>query len=82
MKELVTKRDNALVILNCGDELTLTFPAAQLPPKRPGDVREFFLFTSGWDKDGDYHVERGLNGRTDCRGTEWTISFTVASRVR
>jgi hypothetical protein len=57
--ELVKHKDNALVILNCGDELTLTFPAAQLPPKRPGDVREFFLFTSGWDKDADYHVEGG-----------------------
>ncbi|MGI8602053.1 MAG: FG-GAP-like repeat-containing protein [Verrucomicrobiales bacterium] len=60
VRELVAKRDDALVILNCGDEVTLTFPAAQLPPKSPGHQREFFLFSSGWDKDGDYHVERGL----------------------
>lgn len=59
VEELVTKKDNALVILNCGDELTLTFSETQFPPKRPGDVREFFLFTSGWDKDADYHVAGG-----------------------
>jgi hypothetical protein len=59
--ELVTKKDNALVILNCGDELTFTFSEKQFPPKRPGDVREFFLFTSGWDKDADYHVAGGQN---------------------
>lgn len=60
VRELVLKKDDALVILNCGDELTLTFPEDQFPPKRPGDIREFFLFTSGWDKDADYHVEGGL----------------------
>jgi hypothetical protein len=60
VRELVTKKDNALVILNCGDELTLTIPEDQLPPKRPGNIREFFLFTSGWDKDADFHVESGL----------------------
>jgi tetratricopeptide (TPR) repeat protein len=59
VRELVTEKDNALVILNCGDELTLTFPEELLPPKLPGHVREFFLFTSGWDKDADYHVRSG-----------------------
>jgi Flp pilus assembly protein TadD len=59
IRELVVKKDNALVILNCGDELTLNFDGNQLPPKRPGDVRDFFLFTSGWDKDADYHVAGG-----------------------
>jgi hypothetical protein len=60
VRELVVKKDNALVILNCGDELTFAFDADQLPPKRSGDIREFFLFTSGWDKDADYHVAGGL----------------------
>jgi hypothetical protein len=59
VRELVTKKDNALVILNCGDELTLKFAQAQIPPRRASDVREYFLFTSGWDKDADYHVESG-----------------------
>lgn len=57
--ELVAQRDDALVILNGGDEVTLTFDAADLPPKQEGMVREFFLASTGWDKDADYHVERG-----------------------
>jgi Flp pilus assembly protein TadD len=57
--ELLAKKDNALVLLNGGDELTLTFAANTLPPKPPGCVREFFLFSVGWDKDSDFHVECG-----------------------
>ena len=53
-------RDDALVILNCGDEMTVKFAENALPEKTPGMVRDYFLFTSGWDKDGDYHVEAGL----------------------
>lgn len=59
VQELVAKQDDALVILNCGDEVTLTFHADLLPPKPDGTQRRFFLYSSGWDKDGDYHVERG-----------------------
>jgi tetratricopeptide (TPR) repeat protein len=58
--ELIAQKDNALAVMNYGDELTLTFPEAALPPKEPGTVRQFFLFTSGWDKDSDYHVAAGL----------------------
>ncbi|HYE30493.1 MAG TPA: FG-GAP-like repeat-containing protein [Methylomirabilota bacterium] len=58
--ELVAKTDDALVLLNGGDELTLTFPASSLPPKPPGHVRDFFLFTDGWDKDADFHVAQGF----------------------
>lgn len=57
--ELVAHRDNALVLLNAGDELTLSFPAAPLPPLPPGFSRDFFLLTSGWDKDSDFHVVTG-----------------------
>jgi hypothetical protein len=60
VKELLMKKDDALVILNGGDELTLNFRAADLPVKAAGAVRDFFLFSSGWDKDADYHVEAGL----------------------
>ena len=59
VRELVARQDDALVILNCGDEVTLTFSAGLLPPKPAGTLRRFFLYSSGWDKDGDYHVERG-----------------------
>ena len=57
--DLLLKKDNALVLLNGGDELTLSFALAQLPPKPPGSVREFFFYSVGWDKDSDFHVERG-----------------------
>ncbi|MBI2946945.1 MAG: VCBS repeat-containing protein, partial [Verrucomicrobia bacterium] len=59
VNELIAKRDDALAILNGGDELTLTFYTKRLPEKRPGYVRDFFLFTVGWDKDADFHVARG-----------------------
>jgi hypothetical protein len=58
--ELIGRKDNALALLNGGDELTLLFATDQLPPKPPGTVRDFFLFTSGWDKDADFHVEKGF----------------------
>jgi tetratricopeptide (TPR) repeat protein len=57
--ELVAARDNALVLVAGGDELTLEFAADKLPPKAVGVEREFFLFLSGWDKDSDFHVASG-----------------------
>ena len=48
-------------MLNGGDELTLKFDAKRLPLKPTGWVRDFFLFSSGWDKDADFHVERGAS---------------------
>ena len=59
VRELVLSKDNGLVLLNGGDELTLHFPIASLPPVAPGQEREFFLFVSGWDKDADFHVATG-----------------------
>jgi hypothetical protein len=57
--ELVLTRDDALVLLNGGDELALSFRADRLPPKPEGFVRDFFLRVTGWDKDGDFHVGQG-----------------------
>ncbi len=57
--ELIGSRDEGLVLINAGDELTLTFAAAALPPKPPGTVRDFFLYADGWDKDSDFHVVAG-----------------------
>ncbi len=57
--ELVQKRDDALVLLNGGDELALSFEAGKLPPKPDGFVRDFFLHVAGWDKDADFHVAQG-----------------------
>ena len=57
--ELVTGKDNQLVLLNGGDELALEFRADRLPPKPKGAVRDFFLYAVGWDKDADFHVGQG-----------------------
>ena len=57
--ELIAKSDNALALLNGGDELTLKFAADRLPPRPPGTERSFFLYNVGWDKDSDFHVHLG-----------------------
>jgi hypothetical protein len=57
--ELIAGRDNALALLNGGDELTLEFAQASLPAKPPGSQRDFFFYSVGWDKDADFHCERG-----------------------
>lgn len=57
--ELIARQDEGLAILNGGDELTLEFAAADLPPKPEGFAREFFIYTDGWDKDSDFHVKTG-----------------------
>jgi hypothetical protein len=59
VKELVREKDNALALLNGGDELALSFRQAQLPPKPDGSIRDFFLYVVGWDKDADFHVGQG-----------------------
>jgi tetratricopeptide (TPR) repeat protein len=57
--ELVQSRDEALLIMNGGDELTLQFAASELPSLKEGHVREYFLYSDGWDKDSDFHVAAG-----------------------
>jgi hypothetical protein len=59
VSELIARRDEGLLVMNGGDELTLQWTAAELPPKRDGDIREFFIYTDGWDKDSDFHVRAG-----------------------
>jgi hypothetical protein len=57
--ELLKDQDDALVLLNGGDELALSFKADRLPPKPAGFERNFFLYVVGWDKDADFHVAEG-----------------------
>ncbi len=59
VNELISKSDDALALLNGGDELALSFDANKLPPKPAGFVRDFFLHVVGWDKDADFHVGQG-----------------------
>ena len=37
----------------------MKFSAASLPILPRGTERDFFLASSGWDKDSDFHVKRG-----------------------
>jgi len=57
--DLVAEKDNALVLLNGGDELALGFAEDQIPPQPQGFERDFFLYVVGWDKDADFHVGQG-----------------------
>ena len=53
---LLQRIDDMYVILNAGDEMTVEFDAAQLPPLKEGWARDFILFSDGWDKDGDINT--------------------------
>lgn len=53
VKDLVTAADDRLVVMAAGDELTLTFDAAKLPPLRSGWQRDYFLYARGYAKDGE-----------------------------
>jgi len=59
MGELIAQPDNALALINAGDELTLSFASDRLPSRPEGAVRDFFLYSVGWDKDSDFHCELG-----------------------
>jgi hypothetical protein len=59
VNDLVADKDNALVLLNGGDELALSFKVDRLPPKPAGFERDLFLYVVGWDKDADFHVSQG-----------------------
>ena len=59
VRPLLATRDDALALLNGGDEITLDFSTAALPPKPDGWTRSLFFLCSGWDKDADYHVAEG-----------------------
>lgn len=51
--ELVSAADDRLAVMAAGDELTLTFDAAKLPPIRSGWQRDYFLYARGYAKDGE-----------------------------
>jgi hypothetical protein len=59
VSELIASRDEGLVLINAGDELSMKFAARSLPPRPAGTMREFFLYADGWDKDADFHVAAG-----------------------
>ena len=54
--ELLAAADDLYVVMNAGDELTVRFPAADLPALPPGWRRDYVLHTDGWVKDGDLNT--------------------------
>lgn len=58
-RELLLAKDNAMALLNGGDEVALSFAGKGLPETPAGMRRDFFLFLTGWDKDADFHVGQG-----------------------
>jgi hypothetical protein len=67
VEALIHEKDNAIALINGGDELTLAFAADKFPSKEPGMKRDFFLFAVGWDKDSDFYVAEG----TDVNPLPW-----------
>jgi FG-GAP-like repeat/Tetratricopeptide repeat len=56
---LVRRVDDRMVIMGSGDELSLEFPAAQLPSLPGGWTRDFLLLVDGWAKDADANTAFG-----------------------
>ena len=53
VEKLVGRADSQLVVMSTGDEMTVRFNAAGLPPLPKGWVRSFFLDATGYAKDGE-----------------------------
>jgi len=53
VEKLLARADDQLVVMAPGDEITARFDDSGLPPLQPGWVRDFFLYTHGWAKDGE-----------------------------
>ncbi len=51
--------DDRLVIFGDGEELVLRFDARSLPALAEGWTRRYFLYSTGWCKDGDFNVAHG-----------------------
>ncbi len=56
VNSLLQEVDDMYVILNAGDEITVEFEASRLPALKSGWVRDFILYSDGWDKDGDINT--------------------------
>ena len=53
---LLRESDDRYVIYSSGEEIAVTFDAADLPEPPPGWVRDFVLHTDGWLKEGDLNT--------------------------
>jgi hypothetical protein len=53
VEKLLARTDDRLVVMATGDEMTVKFNARRLAPPKPGWKRDFFLYASGYAKDGE-----------------------------
>ncbi|HRQ52058.1 MAG TPA: CRTAC1 family protein, partial [Agriterribacter sp.] len=56
---LLEQADDAYVIANSGDEITIDFDASRLPALPQGWKRDFLIYSEGWVKDGDLNTAHG-----------------------
>jgi hypothetical protein len=56
---LLTKGDDAYIIMAPGDETTIEFDARSATSLAPGWRRDFLLYTDGWIKDSDLNTAFG-----------------------
>ncbi len=59
VKSLIRAAESYYVVMNAGDELSLSFNAEDLPEVPPGWKRDFIIYSVGWVKDGDLNTARG-----------------------
>ncbi len=57
VQDLLSSRDDQLVVMGAGDEMTLRFAAP--PIAEPGWERDFVLMSVGWDKDANLATAAG-----------------------
>ncbi|HWW76161.1 MAG TPA: hypothetical protein VNZ44_12235, partial [Pyrinomonadaceae bacterium] len=55
VRELLTGRDDLFVVSRAGDEISLSFDAASLPPLPEGWTRTFLLYADGFSKEMNIH---------------------------
>jgi len=59
VKSLLKDAESQYVVMNAGDELSLSFNASGLPDLPQGWERDFVIYSVGWVKDGDLNTAKG-----------------------
>ena len=59
VKSLLLDAENKYVIMNAGDEITVTFNSEELTQPPAGWKRDFIIYSAGWVKDGDFSTAYG-----------------------
>ncbi len=56
---LLEESDSKYVIMNAGEEISITFDANEAKKLQPGWSRDFIFYNDGWLKDGDLNTAHG-----------------------